>query len=186
MVRTEDLGVDFRVLHPLRQSVGEEEVVDAPPGVLLARMKAVRPPGVGHLRGVEAAEGVGEAACEQRRHLLALLVGEACVLAVGLGVLEVNFLVGHIEVATDDDGLLAVQPVEIGLEVGLPLHAVGEAAQLVLGVGRIDADQEEVGHLQREDAPLVVVLLDAYALADAERLVETAVPLYPFFSAEFQ
>ena len=171
MVRTEDLGVDLRVHHPLRQSVGEEEVVDAPPGVLLARMESVRPPGVGHLRGVEAAEGVGEATFEQRRHLFALLVGEARVAAVGLRILDIDLLVGHIEVATDDDGLLAVQPVEIGLKVGLPLHAVGEAAQLVLGVGRIDADQEKVGHLQREDAPLVVVDLDTYALGDAQRLV---------------
>ena len=39
---------------------------------------------------------------------------------------------GHIHVATDDDGLVGVEAEQIVLEVALPLHAVVQTAQLVL------------------------------------------------------
>ena len=71
-----------------------------------------------------------------------------------------------VEISTCDHRLFLLQLLEICQEIVLPAHAVIKALELILGVGRIDADQEEVGHLQREDAPLVGVLLDAYALAD--------------------
>lgn len=154
------------------QAVGHQEVVDAPPRVLLARTEAVGPPRV-HARrvGVEVAEGVGEACGEQLAELLPLLVGEARVAPVGLGVLQVNLLVGHVHVAADDDGLPRVEFLQIAAELVFPLHAVVQPPQFVLRVGRVDIHQVERGHLQRDDTPLAVVLLAAYAVADTDGLV---------------
>ena len=68
---------------------------------------------------------------------------------------------GHIHVATHDDGLLLVQREKIAAEGILPLHPVTEAAQTILAVRCIDAHQVVVFHLERDDASLVIVLLDA-------------------------
>ena len=77
---------------------------------------------------MEEAERVGEAVAEQKRHLGALLVGEAGVLSVRLRVLEVYLLMSHVKVAAHDDGLLAVELLEMVEESIFPGHAVVEAA----------------------------------------------------------
>ena len=63
--------------------------------------------------GVKVAEGVDEACIQKLLQLAALFVSEACIAAVGLRVLQVDLLVRYIEVATDDDGLLRIQPLEV-------------------------------------------------------------------------
>src|SRR5699024_7740685 len=79
-----DLAVDVRPGDLLRQPPGDDEVVDAPPGVVLPGVEAVAPPAVGPgLVRVEVAEGVHEPRLQQLRHLPPLLVGEPGVAPVG-------------------------------------------------------------------------------------------------------
>ena len=171
MVASHNLGVDGGSADLGEEPLGGDEVVDAPTGILLAGTEAVAPPRVGDVVGVKGAEGVDESAAEQGGELLALFVGESCIAAVGLGVLQVDFLMCHVHVAAHDDGLLCVELLQIGLEVVFPPHAVVEPSESVLGVGCIYAYQIELGHLERYDAPFVVVLVDADAISHAERLV---------------
>ena len=77
---------------------------------------------------MQQAEGVGETAVEQHRHLLALLIGEARVVAVGLGIFDIDLLVCHVHIATDDDRFLIVECQKEVPEVVLPLHAVVKTA----------------------------------------------------------
>ena len=77
----------------------------------------------------------------------------------------------YIEVAADDDGFLRIQPLEVRAEGVLPRHAVVEATEVVLRIRRVHRDEVEVGILEGDDATLLVVLLDADAVADAERLM---------------
>ena len=100
MVTSFYVGQDLRAENPVFQPVGDDEVVDAPPGVVLPGVKAVGPPGVGpgHVR-VEVPEGVGKAGREQGGQLLPLLVGETGVPPVGAGVFQVDLLMGHVQVA---------------------------------------------------------------------------------------
>ena len=113
-------------------------------------------------------EGVGEPCLEQARHLLSFLVGEPSVLAVCLRVFQVDFLMGHVEVAAYDDGFLGLQLLEELQKVVLPLHAVVEPPQTVLRVGGIAGDEIEVVEFECDDAPLVVVDVDAHAVGDAQ------------------
>ena len=120
---------------------------------------------------MKKAEGVSKTTLQQERHLLALLVGKAWVHPVGLGVLQVYLLMRHIQVATIDDGLLLVQSREIAAQVVFPLHAIVQALEPILRVGRVAAHQEEVVHLQGDESALGVVLLNAHAIGDAQRLM---------------
>ena len=162
MVAAHHIGKNRGTLQMGHKAIGHQEVVDAPPHVLLPCMESVAPPAVGlpHV-GIEMTESVGEARSQKGGHLLALLIGETRIATVGLGVLEVYFQMRHVHVAAHDDGFSLVQPFQVGSEVLLPLHAVVESAKPVLTVGHIDIDKEEVGHFERDDSPLVVVLFHA-------------------------
>ena len=153
MVAAVHVGEDGGPGDAVPQPVGHQEIVDAPPGVVLPGVEAVAPPGIGPRSvRVQPAEGVGKPGGEQLGHLGALLVGEAGVAPVGLGVFQVDLLVGHIHVPADHHRLSAVQTLEIGPEGVLPRHAVGQTGQSILGVGGIDGDQIELRVLQG-DAP---------------------------------
>ena len=90
---------------------------------------------------MEETEGVYEASPEELRELTTLLVGEAGMAPIALGVLQVNLLVCYVEVSTDDHGLHLVKPYEIGTEGVLPRHAVVEAPEVVLGVRYVHRDE---------------------------------------------
>ena len=77
----------------------------------------------------------------------------------------------HVHVPADDHGLLRVQAEKIASKSVLPGHAVVQALQPVLGVGRVDADQEKAGVFQRNGPPLPVVFLQAQAEADGQGLM---------------
>ena len=117
------------------------------------------------------AESVDEACIQKLLQLAALFVSEARIAAVGLGVLQVDLLVRYIEIPADDDGLLRIQPLEVRAEGVFPRHAVVEATEVILRIRRVHCDEVEVGILEGDDATLLVVLLDADAVADAERLM---------------
>ena len=97
MVGAVDVSVYLCAGQFVAKAVGDEEVVDAPAGVLLAGTETIGPPGIDvPLVRVKIAEGVGEACLEQSGELGALFIGEARVAAVGFGVLQVDFLMGYV------------------------------------------------------------------------------------------
>ena len=53
-------------------------------------------------------------------------------MTVGLGILDIDLLVGYIQVATKDDGFLCIKSLQIGTEVVFPCHTVVETLQAVL------------------------------------------------------
>ena len=78
---------------------------------------------------------------------------------------------GDVHVPTDDDGLLRVELPQVGAEGVLPGHAVVDALEAVLRVGRIDADEKEALILQRHGPALGVVLGDSEVIAHGQRRV---------------
>ena len=120
---------------------------------------------------MQGAEGVHKAGAQQLVELAALLLGVAGVALVLLGAGQVDGVVGNVHVAADHHALLLGQAAEVGTESILPCAAKVDARQLVLGVGGVDADEEELRVLQGEDAALVVELLDANAAGHGKRLL---------------
>ena len=120
---------------------------------------------------MQGAEGVGKAAFQQPGHFRSLLVGEAGVHAVGLGIFQIHLLMGHVQVAAVHHGLFPVQLQKIRPQIVLPLHPVGEPLQPVLTVGGIAAHQIEVRVLRRDDPALVAVDILSEAVGDGQGLL---------------
>ena len=172
MVGTQDVGMDLGTTELVVEGSGGDKIVDTPAGILLASLEAVGPPGVdAFLVGIEIAEGVGKAGSQQVGELGAFFVGKAGIAAVGLGVLEVDFLMGHVQVPTEDDGFLGFQLLDVGQESFFPRHAVIQTAEFVLRIGHIDSDEVEMLHLKGNDTAFVVVLIHSYSIGNRQGLV---------------
>ena len=170
MVRTHDNATDVGVGQTRKQTLADQEVVDAPPHVLLAGARTVAPPCISLFQiGVYGTESVDKTAVEEFCEFTALFIGETRIAPVGLGVLEVDLLVGHVHVAAYNNRLAAVETAHIVTENRLPLHTVVEACKLCLSVGGIDSHQIIVIHIERDDAALAVVLLNAYTICNRQR-----------------
>ena len=105
---------------------------------------------------MEHAEGVDEASVEQLGERCALLVGKACFAPVGTGVLQVYLIVRHVEVTAGDHGFGGLKVFEELAVAPVPRHAVVDARQSLLGIGRVDVHEPISVELERADAPLVV------------------------------
>ena len=170
VIGTEDLGVDGGALQAVRQPVGDAEVVDAPPGILFPGFEPVGPPGVNAFRiGVEVPEGVGESGVQKIGEFAPLFVGESGVFPVGLGVFQIDLLMGDVQVPAEDHGLLFVQPLQVFPEGVFPAHPVVQTGQFVLGVGGVAGHQIEVFIFQGDDPAFVVVFFHSDAVSRAER-----------------
>ena len=93
VVRTEDIGEDGGVFNAVGESVADDVVVDAPAGILLPRLEAVGPVGVGFdgFR-VKVTESVSEPRFKEFRELSSFLVGEACAETIENVLVSVLFL----------------------------------------------------------------------------------------------
>ena len=75
VIGTEDIGMDCCLFQFLIQAFRCDKIVDTPSGVLLARLKPVRPPGVDAFRiRIEKAERIGEAGSQQLAELAPIFI----------------------------------------------------------------------------------------------------------------
>ena len=170
VVAAENVSQDACAVQPSVEAGGREEVVNAPTCIVLAGMEAIRPPGVSAgLIGMEMSESVSKSGLEQGGHLFTLFIAKSRVVAVRRRVLDVDVLMSHVHISADNDGFLPIQFQKVIAEAALPFHAVTQAAQLVLRIGRIDANKVESGIFKGNHATFVVVLLHAQAQSNAHR-----------------
>ena len=77
----------------------------------------------------------------------------------------------HIEVSADDHRLLLVKLHQIGSEVILPRHTIAETAKVILRVRHIHSGEVVVLVFECDYSTLCVVVFDAYAVGDTQRLM---------------
>ena len=171
VVGAKDIGMDLGIVETLAETVGDDEIIDAPAGILLTGLETIRPPGIFHLVRILEAEGVGKAIGQQLAELGSFLVGEARIMTIGFGIFDINLLMGHVQVATEDDGFLGIESLKVSLEIVLPRHAIVKALQAILRIRRIAAHEEEAVHLEGDNTPLMVVHIDTNAVGYIEGFV---------------
>ena len=130
---------------------------------------------------MQQAEGVGETGVHKLGELPALLVGETRRTSVGARVLQVDLLMGHVEVAAHHHRL-RVAGGAVGQHAGLkplaeiaegivPFHTVIDARELHLGVRRVHVHEPELGELAGHDASLGIQILVAQTVQHPQRLL---------------
>ena len=169
MVAAGDICINRGFFQLVVETFRGDEVVDAPSGVVLAGFEAVAPPRIDtRYIGIKVAPRVGKAGSQQIGHLLPFLVGEAGVVVVGLGIFQVDFFVGNVQVTAEDDWLFLIESGQVGPEIVFPLHAVIEAGQFALAVGGIAGDEVERVEFEGDEPPFMVVFVHAHAVVDRQ------------------
>ena len=93
-----------------RKPLRHEKIIDAPADIALPHAGIFGPPRIGvRSIGIQVAEGVDKSGIEQLRHLLPFFVRETGIAAVGAGILNVDLLMGDVQVAADDNRFALVQ-----------------------------------------------------------------------------
>ena len=162
VVASPNLVTDLAVAKAGQQAAGQHKVVEPPAHVFVASVHHVGPEGVGvALLGVELAEAVHEPGLQQLAEALALLGSETRVLLVSFGILQIDLLVGDVQVAAQHHRLLDVQLTEIRSEVSIPCFAVIQTHEASAGIRHVGSHQEEAGKLCCDGTALLVVLLFA-------------------------
>lgn len=163
VVTSPHLVTDLAVAQAGQQTAGQQKVVEPPAHVFVTSVHHIGPEGVGvGLLGVQLAEAVHETRFQQLAETLALFGGEAGVLLVPFGILQVDLLVGDVEVAAQHHWLLYVQLAQVCPKVNIPRFAVIQAHEASAGIRHVGGHEEEAGKLGCDDAALLVVLLFAW------------------------
>jgi len=170
MIAPGHLRPDESFLQSRPQSGRNAAIVDPPSYVPGARIVLVTPPGVVASSGLKFPKGIEESSGQKTPEVGPFLRREACIAEIALRAGQINFRVGDIEIATENDRLLFFQVPKEFEKIRPPgFHPVGEAAEFPLRVGHIDIDHEKVLILGGEDPPLLIMFLPADSILDAER-----------------
>jgi len=159
MVGTKDFRENESFSQGRSKIIRDNEIIDPPANVPLTGSGSIRPPGIGggSLR-VKVAEGVDESGPEKFAHSFAFLVGETRVPAIGFGIGQINFLVGHVEVAAKSNGFLPSELAKIPAEIRIPgIVAVPQAGEVPLGIGNVNVHDVETIELASDHTPFANV-----------------------------
>ena len=127
------------------------------------------------------AERIGKSCREKQVEVVSLRFGVSCMAFIRFWVLQVDWLVGDVQVPADQDGFFLVQALAVRPELFVPFLPDIDSRKFVLAVGRVAADEKEGREFTGYRATLVIQL-GSDSVADIT-LVRTAVPEYPFRSA---
>ena len=109
MIGSENIRINRRCGNLFRQSVGHQEIIDSPSCIVFPGIEPVAPPAV-HSRGIGIAEpeGIRKTCLQELAEAFPLLIGKTGIPPVAGGILQIDFLMGNIQVAADNDGLVLV------------------------------------------------------------------------------
>ena len=175
VIRAGDFGHDGSRLHAAAQAFAHKKIVQTPPHIALPRAGLHIPPGIPAGLGAEQPEGIDIAGCQKPVYPGALLGKKARHLLVLFWPGQVDFVVGCIDIAADDD-MPAFFPQCLNavkksiVEIHFKLQALGRHA----AIGEIHIKQNEAAEINSQRAALGVEALDAKAAANLLRL-QTAV-----------
>ena len=157
----------FYVFH---QNVGHDKVIDAPAGVVFAGMEAIAPPGILDLGGMQLAEGVFESVGQEAREGVPLLVGEAGIQVVGRWVLEVDFVMGDVQVPGIDHRLLFLESLQIGEQILFVAHAEIHPLEPITSVRDIRTDEIKTFEFQRDQSSFFIIFPIIHPIMDGKGL----------------
>lgn len=130
-------------------------------------------------------ECVNETFRQQHRHFSPFFKSETGVADIRFDIPDIDFLVGNIQIATENDRLAAIQFRQMLPHPFFPLQPEREARQIPLRIRCINIYQIKSREFERQNPAfrLLLQLPDPISNGKGLLFVKTAVPEYPFFSA---
>ena len=136
MVRTQNIGIDGSGSNTVFDPVGYKKIIDPPSGVIFPGIEPVAPPAV-HTDGIGIAEpeGVCKTGIQKISEAFPFFVRESGIAPVGGGILQVDFLMGHIQISAGNDRFALVQFLQTQAEGFVPFQPMVDSCQFFLGIG---------------------------------------------------
>ena len=83
MVRTKDIGIDYRIVKPFLQAIGYQKIINTPPCIFFPCVETVGPPRINALLiRIEIAEGIDKSIFQKSCKLSSFLIGKASIFMV--------------------------------------------------------------------------------------------------------
>ena len=153
---------DVGSLHPVSESLVDEEIIDTPADVPVPGPGHHVPKGVLLRLLVEGPEYVDVAVAQELVDPAPLFRQEPGDGAVGLGPRQVDLFVGRVHVTADYDmPSFCLEPID-GIQEGVvEPHLVVQTVAGGLAVGEVDVEQDEIGVVGDDDPPFPIELIVA-------------------------
>lgn len=132
MIRSIHFRQNLSSLQPILQGFRCKEIVDSPSRILGPCLEAIGPPGIDFrpIR-IKIPEGINKAHLLEVIHTGPLLIREARIFPVRLGIFQIDFLMGYIQVSAENHRLFLFQLLQVGTKIRLPFHSVIQPLQPV-------------------------------------------------------
>jgi len=126
VIGAKDLAANPRSRDSLPELLRDPKVVDSPADVPLPRVTAISPPTVSAGASVELTKRIEKPGVNDLVQSRALFVGKSRVPPIRLGIRQIDFVVGTVDIATKNHRLASVQLLHVREECGIPLLPVVE------------------------------------------------------------
>ena len=131
------------------------------------------------------AERVRETCIQRFGEAFTLFIGKTGTSTVALGILQVDFLMGNVQIAADNNDFFLIQLADKLADSVIPVETMVNSCQFPLRIGCIAGDQIEIFIFQCDQTAFRISSgTPTPCRTDSGGcLAKMAVPEYPFFSA---
>src|SRR5260221_5769827 len=156
VIAAQNFRVNRRAVHRAAQDGRHQKIVDSPPDVARPRVGKMTPPRIVAVSLREEPERIDETRIHHILKSLPLLVGESLFPAVRLGIGEIEFGVGDVQIAAKNNRLARLELPAIIQECRIPtLETQIQPAEISLGVRRIHGDHVKFFEFGRDDPAFI-------------------------------
>lgn len=156
MIGSEDIFVDPSFLDVLFQFVGYKEIIDSPTDIARTAIGFHVPPGVVPAFFFKHAEGIDVAGLDELIDPIALHAHKAARIGIFLWSGKIDFLMGRVDIARDDDGLLFPEGFCERKETLVEFQFEFQTLRSHAAIWEIDIKEIELVELEQDDAPLAI------------------------------
>ena len=171
MIRTDNIGMYTGIDEPIGYPLRNDKIINTPPDIFLPRASAITPPTVcAFLVRMQITVSIDETGLKKTTETSTFAVGEPGIVAVCLGIGQVNLIMGYIHVTTYHNRFSGIKRFDEKQKFIFPVHTIIEPCKLTLRIRSVDIDKIKTIIFEHHYPTLMVVTLDSDLVLLSERL----------------
>jgi hypothetical protein len=153
---------------PVHDVLSDKEVIDAPTRVSFASFEPVSPPRVLHFLWMKRSKRIHVSVGDNSVQPIAFDPQKTAAIGIGFGMLQIDLIVGCIEITADHEAaaILSKRPT-VSEKGGIEIQLILQPFITHLAVGKVNVEKEKIIQVYLDDAPFIIEALDTHAVFDA-------------------